>query len=44
MENTAEAKARKLSTENIWILLLKWDLYAAFMWKKIALEFHQQKG
>lgn len=44
MENTAEDKARKLSTENILILLPKLDLYVAFMWKKIALEFHQQKG
>lgn len=44
MENTAEDKARKLSTENILILLPKWVLYAAFMWKKIALEFRQQNG
>lgn len=44
MENTAEDKARKLSTENILILLHKWDLYVAFTWKKIALEFHQQRG
>lgn len=44
MENTAEDKARRLSTENILILLLKWDVYVVLMWKKTALEFHQQKG
>lgn len=44
MESTAEDKARKLNIENILILLPEWDLYVAFTWKKIALEFHQQKG
>lgn len=44
MGSITGGKVRRLSTENISILLQKWDLYVALMLKKIALEFLQQKG